>query len=116
MAKKNNSVMVGKYAFIIGILLAIIAGVIPSIAGYTYLPLILVVLGVIVGFLNIVEKNVTALLLGIVALIMVGGATVSVVPTINVYLQAILENFVAFVGAAGFIVAIKAILQTSKGK
>jgi ATP synthase protein I len=114
MAKRDNTVMIGKYAFIIGLILAIVAGVVSAIAGYAYLPLIIVVLGLLVGFLNISEKNVTTLLLGIIALSIVGTTTVSVVPTIGSNLQTILNNFVVFVGAAGFVVAIKAILQVSK--
>jgi len=34
--------------------------------------------------------------------------------TITVYLQAMLSNFIAFVGAAGLVVAVKAIVETSK--
>ncbi len=113
--KKNNVAMIGKWAFIIGIILALVAAVIPSIANYAYTPLIIVLLGLIVGFLNIVKKDVTTLLLGIIALTIVGGATVAVIPGVNTYLETMLENFVAFVGAAAFIVALKAIFQTSKG-
>lgn len=114
MAKRDNMAMIGKYAFIIGLLLAIVAGVVPAIAGYAYLPLIIVLLGLIVGFLNIAEKNITTLLLGIVALSIVGATTVNVIPAISTNLQNILNTFVIFVGAAGFVVAIKAILQVSK--
>ena len=51
-----------KLLLIIGIFLAIIAGIIPSIANFPYLLLVLVALGLIVGFLNIAQKNVTTLL------------------------------------------------------
>lgn len=112
--KSNNIAMIGKYALMIGILLAILAGVVSGIAGYAYLPLIIVVLGLIVGFLNIAEENVTTLLLGIIALSIVGSTTVSVVPAIGTNLQSILNNFVMFIGAAGFVVALKAILQVTK--
>lgn len=111
---KNNLEMVGKASFMVGLLLAVVAGVIPAVASYAYTLLILVVLGILVGFLNIAEKNVSKLLLAIVALIAVGSATVNAIPAINTYLGAILQNFVAFVGAAGLVVAIKAILEVSK--
>lgn len=111
---KNNLETVGKFSFIIGLLLAIVAGLVPSVAGYAYTALIIVVLGLLVGFLNIVEKNVSKLLLAIVALIAVGSATINVIPAVNIYLGAVLQYFVAFVGAAGFVVAIKAILEVSK--
>lgn len=114
MAKKDNMAMLGKYAFIIGLVLAIIAGVVPAIAGYAYLSLIMVILGLIVGFLNISEKDSSALLLGIVALSLVGTAAVSVIPAISANLETMLNNFVAFVGAAGLVVALKTILQVSR--
>lgn len=111
---KNNLETVGKFSFIIGLLLAIVAGLVPSVAGYAYTALVIVVLGLVVGFLNIAEKNVVKLLVAITALMAVGTATVSVIPAVNVYLGSVLQYFVAFVGAAGFVVAVKAILEVSK--
>ena len=106
--------MIGKASFIIGILLAVLAGVIPAVAGFAYTALILVVLGILVGLINITEKNVMKTLLAIIALVTVGAATLNVIPALDVYLVAILENFIAFVGAAGFVIALKAILETTK--
>lgn len=114
MVEKNNAVMIGKAALLIGLILAVVAGVIQETYEIPYTILILVVLGLIVGFINIAEKNVATLLLAIVALTVVGNATLNVIPAINTYLIAILTNFLAFVGAAGFVVALKAILQVSK--
>jgi len=112
--KKNNTATIGKSAFIVGLILAVIAGLVPSVATYAYTALILVLLGVIVGLLNIKEQNVTKLLLGIIALAILGDATLAVVPAINLQLISVLQYFLAFVGGAGFIVAIKAILEVSK--
>ena len=114
MVKKNNATMMGKVALLIGLILAVIAGLIQEIYQIPYIALILVVLGLIVGMINIAEKNVVTLLLAIVALTVVGNATINVIPAVNIYLIAILTNFLAFVGAAGFVVALKAILQASK--
>lgn len=113
MAKKNNQV-VGKAALLIGLLLAIVAGLIEGSYAIPYAGLILVVLGLVVGFMNITDKDVSKLLLAIIALMAVGGATIEVIPVFSVYLSAMLRNFLAFVGAAGFVVAIKAILEASK--
>ena len=106
--------MVGKVAFIVGLLLAIVAGIIPSVAGFAYTALILVILGLVVGFLNVAEKNVVKLLVAIVALGVVGAAALSVIPALDVYLVAILNNFLVFVGAAGLVVAVKAVVETTK--
>ena len=108
--------VIGKWAFIIGLVLAVIAGIIEGTYAIPYLTLILVVLGLIVGFLNIHEKNEIRLLVALVTLVSVGSATVLVIPTIGAYLDAILINFIAFVGAAALVVSIKAIVETTKSK
>lgn len=114
MAKKsNNLVVLGKWAFLIGLALAIIAGVIPANT-IPSLTLILVILGLIVGFLNIAKSDTVKLLVAIIALMAVGSFTISVIPAISGYLEAMLANIVVLAGAAGFVVAIKAIVETSK--
>tara|TARA_Y100000034_G_scaffold11233_1_gene11775 strand:- start:4075 stop:4458 length:384 start_codon:yes stop_codon:yes gene_type:complete len=114
MAKKsNNLVVLGKWAFLIGLALAIIAGVIPANT-IPNLTLILVILGLIVGFLNIAKSDTVKLLVAIIALMAVGSFTISVIPAISGYLEAMLANIVVLAGAAGFVVAIKAIVETSK--
>jgi len=114
LAKKNNKVLVGKYAYLIGLLLAVVAGLVAVVAEYAYTPLVLVVLGLVVGYLNVTEKNTVLLLLSLLALAMVGNATLNVIPAISSYLVAILSNIVLFAGAAAFVVAIKAVLATTK--
>lgn len=113
MAKKNLEV-IGKWAFLIGLLIAVISGLIEGIYIVPQLALILVILGLIVGFLNIAEKNVIKLLVAIIALISVGGAAVATIPAINTYLAAVLTNIVTLAGAAGLVVAVKAIYETGK--
>ena len=105
---------IGKWAFLIGIIIAVIAGLVQGVYTLPYLTLILVVLGLIVGFLNISEKNVVKLLVALIALMSVGSMTLLVIPTIGSILNAILTNFVVFVGAAALVVSVKAIIETSK--
>ena len=108
---------IGKWAFIIGLIIAVIAGVIQAVSPVDfleYIPLILVILGLIVGFLNIVEKDVIKLLVAIIAIMGVGTMTLMEIPAIGEGLDMILANFVYFAGAVGLVVAVKAILQTSK--
>jgi hypothetical protein len=114
MAKKNNINTIGKWAFIIGLALVIIAGLIEGIYTVPSLALILVILGLIVGFLNINEKDTIKLLLAVIALALTGSATAMVVPAIYTYLQSILENLLVFSGAAALVVAIKAIIEVTK--
>jgi hypothetical protein len=113
--KKDNSATIGKWAFIIGIIIAVIAG---FITGYAEIVLlVLFILGLIVGFLNIVKEDVMKFLLAVTALLVMGVAVLNalnVIDMINDYLKAILSNFITFISAAGFIVAIKAVLETGK--
>ena len=114
MAKKDNKAQLGKIAFVVGLILAILAGVVPAVTAYAYTALILVILGLVVGFINVADKNVMSLLIAIIALGVVGNAALAVIPSINTYLVGILQNFVVFVGAAGLVVAVKVALATTK--
>ena len=115
MAKKSsNLVLIGKWAFIIGLALAVIAGLIQGVYTIPSLVLILVILGLIVGFLNIAERDTVKILVAIIALMMIGGITLSAIPTINTYLEAMLGNILIFASGAGLVVAIKAIVETTR--
>ena len=97
---------IGHWAFIIGILLAIIAGLVPAWLTPT-ITWILVVLGLIVGLLNIQAKETTEFLVATIALMMVGSA--GAIPALGVIVLSILANVVAFVAPAALVVALKAI-------
>lgn len=99
----------GQWAFIIGIILAVLAGFaqIPS------LPVILFILGLIVGFLNVGGKESTPFLVAVIALIVIGVAGLQMAGWTAIF-ASILNNFLAFVAAAGLVVAIKQILSTAK--
>ena len=114
MVKNNNSI--GKWAFLIGIMVAILAALITSISASTIL-LILFILGIVVGLLNIAEKDTTKFLIAVIALLVIGVGSLnalSILGTIKSYLTSMLGNFISFVGAAGLIVSIKALFGTSK--
>jgi len=101
MAKKN---VVGSWAFLIGVVLAVILGLVgrPNAA----MVFILVLLGLIVGLLNIADKEVSPFLMAATVLIIAsafGQGAVSGVPVLGSVLQALLTLFVP----ATIIVAIK---------
>jgi uncharacterized membrane protein YccC len=102
-----NLTFLGHWAFLIGIILAVLAGftAIPS------LPIILFILGLIVGFLNVTEKESTPFLVAMIALLMVGVAGLQFGGEV---LASILNNFIAFVSAAGLVVALKQVLAAAK--
>jgi hypothetical protein len=108
--------LVGKWAFIIGIVVAILAAFVTAVAPATVL-LVLFILGLIVGLLNIDKKNTTEFLVAVIALLAVGslGAiSIGQLATPVGYLQEILGNFIAFVAAAALVVSIKAVIVTSR--
>ncbi|MFC1752597.1 hypothetical protein ACFL96_04290 [Thermoproteota archaeon] len=98
---------IGQYAFLVGVLLAIIAGII--VTANPWVVLVLVVLGVIVGFLNITAKETTEFLVASIALIAAGAANMAIIPYIGSYLAAILGYITVFVAPAAIVVALKAV-------
>ncbi len=107
--KNIDLTRIGHWAFLGGIVLAILAGfvAVPNLA----VPLF--VLGLIVGFLNIKEKEGTRFLVAVITLLLVGVASLEfgkLAPVIT----PILQSFIAFVSAAGLVVAIKQVLVTGQ--
>ena len=97
---------IGHWAFIIGILLAIIAGLVPAWQTPT-ITWILVVIGLVVGLLNIQAKETTEFLVAAITLLIVGSA--GAIPALGVIVLSILANIVAIVAPAALIVALKAV-------
>ncbi|MBW2978069.1 hypothetical protein KY331_04450 [Candidatus Woesearchaeota archaeon] len=108
---------VGKWAFLIGVVLAVITGIGAGLAqewgANPWLMLLLVVLGLVVGFVNITAKEVKGFLIASVALLVAGTANLSTVNTLVPSLGSILEgivNMVIYVVApAALIVCLRAI-------
>ena len=104
----------GSWAFIIGVIIAIIGGAfsafVPgSLAGY--IPLVLIILGVVVGVLNIKDKEVSLFLIAAVALLSVQNSAggLGEVPMIGEALVGIVQHIAVFVAPAALIVGLKAI-------
>lgn len=100
---------VGKYAFILGILIAVVAGV----SEQPWAPAVLAVLGVIVGFLNITADETRSFLLASIALMMTATAMDSI-PAVGDAIIPFVSNIVAFIGAAVFVVAIQTLLDVTR--
>ncbi|MEI8364309.1 MAG: hypothetical protein WCF78_02540 [archaeon] len=111
MAKSKNAMeKVGAWSFIIGVILAIIAGI--FFGASAVVTSILIILGIIVGFLNITDRETSAYLLASVSLVIVtslGGAVLGNVAVVGMYLESILGAILTFVIPAVIIVALKAI-------
>ena len=99
---------IGHYAFLVAVLLAVLAGLVPSLQ-VDWVIWTLIVLGLVVGFLNITAKETTEFLVATIALMMVGTAGLSVIPTAGMIIKTILINIQAIVVPAALVVALKAI-------
>ena len=119
MAKVTSS-KVGAWAFIIGMILALIGGLLVGLnigIEPALIVGILVVCGLVVGFINVSEKQTKDYLLAALALVIVtalGGTYLSTVPLLGDYLDSVLGAFMAFVVPATIIVALKAIYGLAK--
>lgn len=103
---------VGNYSFIIGVIIAIVLGIVSLGAATPILASLLIVLGLIVGFLNVTGKETKEFLIAAGILIVTAGlggagATLSSVEVIGPYLQGIFTQVLAFVVPATIVVALK---------
>ncbi len=103
MAKKESNMMplIGRIGFIVGLVISIAAGWVE--VGQTGL-LTLVVLGIVVGLLNVTGTETSRFLLAALVLVTAGLALSQVFG--DVVLR-ILTAYIAFTGASAFIVALK---------
>jgi hypothetical protein len=117
----------GSYAFLIAIAIAIILGVVgaamPGVVTpviNTWLTLLLVILGVIVGFLNIKDKSITDFLVATLAVGMVGSTAGGLVQLNNIItplgtiFQFVVLNVAIVAAAAAIVVALKQIYSLAK--
>ncbi|MEK6959302.1 MAG: hypothetical protein AABW59_04630 [archaeon] len=116
---------VGGYAFLIALVIAVFAGIATTfmsaaIAGVaSIVVLVLVLLGLVVGLMNIHDKNITDFLVATIAIIMVGSSAGGLavldafIPgfKLGALLVTIVTNIVLVAGAAALVVGLKQILN-----
>ncbi len=109
---------VGHIAFLVGVAIAVVSGLFAtSLADMTsYVTLLLVVLGLIVGFLNVTSKETVEFLAASIALVVAGNANFGAIVWMNVgaYLSAIVAQISVFVAPAAVIVALKAVWELAQ--
>ena len=110
MAKGEAKAMLGRWAFLIGVVLAVIFGL---ISAGTWLSWLLVVIGLVVGLVNISDKEVGAFLTAGTVMVLMGyfgGQTLSSV----VYLSTIFNNILTLFVPATIVVAVKSVLSLAR--
>ncbi|MEM4248433.1 MAG: hypothetical protein QXH80_04120 [Candidatus Nanoarchaeia archaeon] len=114
MAKKKADLhRIGHYSFIAGILIAIIVGLVPQLRGDVAI-WIMVVLGIVVGLLNITAKETVGFLVASVALVIGASASALSLAVIWVGLTTILGNIIIFVAPAAIVVAIRTVIALAE--
>ena len=101
---------VGGWAFLIGVILAVVLAFFTQFESLAWL---LVLLGLVVGFLNITEKETQKFLMNGVVLVIVGafgGDAMGAIP----YLSGIFNNLVALFAPAVIIVSLKHVFEMAK--
>ncbi len=111
MARKGKGSVLGSWAFLIGVILALVFGLFGTLsAGVTY---VLVVLGLVIGLLNIADEEVSPFLMAGTVLVIVstlGQGVVSTVPLFSVTLQSLTLLFVP----ATVVVALKHVFSMAR--
>lgn len=114
-----NPEKAGHYAFLAGVFLALLLGLFPNIVGeyQAYSAFALVVLGLIVGFLNVTSQESTPFLVAAIALGMGSGiVSLNFVPYFGGFLSRVFTYVSVFVAPAALVVAVKAIYNMAESK
>ena len=117
MAKNSNSMpSMGAWAFLGGLVVAVLAGAFG--AADSTVALVLGVLGLIVGLMNVSDKEVMMFLLAGIAFLTsannLGALGVQLLGPNGLWIAAIFANVAVFVAPAVAVVAIKAVYNLSK--
>lgn len=97
------------YAFFIGLLIAIVAGLFRDIISPEILVTTLVILGFLVGLFNLTAEETVPFLVAAIALMLAGIVNLGLIPGVGLYLRSILSNIVVFVVPGAILVGMKAI-------
>ena len=120
---KDSKGNLGNILFTVGIVLSLVLGVGSAMnfgwADSSLFGLVLVVIGLVVGFSNIGAKEVTPFLIGTVALIIANtvanlGVFDSLIGNVGTFITTSLSAFITVVGAAAVVVSFKAVYGLAK--
>jgi len=114
MAKKPQTTdVIGQWALVIGIVVAVLVGIGVSGTLTETAIMVLIVLGLVIGLLNVASKESSAFLLAAVALLLVSSLGKNVVGVIAV-VGSILDAIMAVVVPATIIVALREVFEIAK--
>ncbi|MFH1649591.1 MAG: hypothetical protein ABIA93_03510 [Candidatus Woesearchaeota archaeon] len=107
---------IGSWAFLIGVILAVILGALGAVT--STIALILVIIGLIIGLLNITDKETNAFLMAAVSLVIVTGLSGNTLATVSGldWLWRIFSAIMLLFVPATIIVALKSVFTLAKSK
>lgn len=113
MAKKDSMPALGAWAYLLGLVIAILAGAFG--AADATVALVLGVLGLLVGLMNVTESEVKSFLIAGIAFLLSATSLGTMGTRLGVgFMTAIFSNIGSFVAPAVAIVALKAVYDLSK--
>ncbi len=113
MAKKDSMPALGAWAYLLGLVISILAGAFG--AADATVALVLGVLGLLVGLMNISENEVQHFLVAGIAFLLSATSLGALGTTLKIgFMSAIFGNIASFVAPAVAIVALKAVYDLSK--
>jgi len=117
MTKGRLLSLIGFWAFIVGLIIAVVAGILAATntaqGASQVIVIVLIILGLIIGFLNITAKEIMLFLLAAVALIVVGNVFTPL-GAVGSFLGYILGYVAALMAPAAVVAAIKALWAVGK--
>ena len=122
MAKQKGTFLekIGIASFLIGAVIAIVMGAFKVAAFDAAIELIIIAaLGLIVGLLNITDKEKMLYMVATITMIVIFSsfnAALEKVPIFNDALSKMLQNLTVFIASGGFIVALKSFLDIASEK
>ncbi|NCF70002.1 MAG: hypothetical protein GWP61_29005 [Chloroflexi bacterium] len=102
--------IIGKWAFIIGLVIAVLAGLFYQPAWAIW---VLAILGVIVGLLNVTGEDTRGFLLAAIALTL-SATALNTIPGLGTAFSLVLPFVVAFVAGATIVIALKELFVTAR--
>ncbi|MCX6659922.1 MAG: hypothetical protein NTX81_06040 [Candidatus Bathyarchaeota archaeon] len=117
-----NTQLIGRWAFIVFVIVAVLAGLAAGFGGRAalgWVSLVMVILGIIVGLTTLTEKEATPFLTAAIALLVANSGQVflvidEVAKPLGTVINATLTNIAAFVAPAAILLAVKAIYNLAK--
>ena len=124
--KCNTVQAVGRWGFLVGVILAILLGISGSLGSglastgtIAWMTTLLVILGIVVGFFNITASEVNQFLFAALVLVVISGLSGNMlgqIAAIGTTLKSIFSALLLFIVPATLVVALKAIIALEKNE